>query len=215
MTIPMTDTPLLPWSLDAYEHLAQRADGPMAALVRRAGPVTRPLSRDYFARLVRAIVGQQISGKAAASIYGRLLERAGEPFTPAALQALGDDEVRACGLSQNKLLAVRDLAQRALDDRLDLAHLETLADEDVTAQLVAVRGIGRWTAEMFLMFALGRPDVLPADDLGIQNAVERLYGLESHPTPATVRRLAEEGRWHPYATAACFYLWDSLNNAPV
>jgi DNA-3-methyladenine glycosylase II len=83
------------------------------------------------------------------------------------------------------------------------------------AQLVAVRGIGRWTAEMFLMFALGRPDVLPADDLGIQNAVERLYGLESHPTPTTIRRLAEDGCWHPYATAACFYLWDSLDNTPA
>src|SRR5512140_3064343 len=121
----------------------------MAALVAQAGPVTRPLTRDYFARLVRAIVGQQISGKAAAAIYGRLAARAGTPLTPEALAALPDEEVRTCGLSQNKLLAVRDLAQHALDGRLDLAHLETLPDEEVTTQLVAVRGIGRWTAEMF------------------------------------------------------------------
>src|SRR5205085_10588798 len=109
--ITSSAAPLLPWSQDACAHLSERADPAMAALVRRAGPVTRPLTRDYCARLVRAIVGQQISGKAAAAIYGRLVERAGWPLTPVALQALADDEVRACGLSQNKLLAVRALAQ--------------------------------------------------------------------------------------------------------
>jgi DNA-3-methyladenine glycosylase II len=199
----------------AYEHLSAHADPAMAGLVRRAGPVTRPVTRDYFARLVRAIVGQQISTKAAASIYGRLVVRSGEPPTPAGVQAVPDEELRACGLSQNKLLSIRDLTAHALDGRLDLAHLDTLPDEEVTAQLVAVRGIGVWTAEMFLMFALARPNVLSPGDLGIQNAIERLYALDAHPTPSVVRRIADEGRWHPYATAACFYLWDSLHNAPA
>ena len=207
--------PLLPWSRAAHAHLVAHADPVMAALARERGPVTRPQSREYFARLARAIVGQQISTKAAASIYGRVVERAGGVLTPASLQALDDETLRGAGLSQAKLLSLRDLAAHALDGRLDLAHVETLPDEEVAAQLVAVRGIGTWTAEMFLMFALGRQDILPVDDLGIQNAVERLYQLDAHPKPAQIRQLAAEGHWHPYATAACFYLWDYLNNAPI
>ena len=231
--LPAGEGPLPPWVRPAHEHLL-RADPPLAALVRRQGPVARPLTRDYLGRLVRAIVGQQISGKAAAAIYRRLIDlaertggpdlpgtlaipgtpsapgRPGQPLMPEALAALADDALRACGLSLNKLLAIRDLTQRALDGRLDLRHLDSLPDDEVRAQLVAVRGIGRWTADMFLMFALGRPDVLPAEDLGIQVAVARLYGLDAHPTPAAIRRLAADGGWHPFATAACFHLWESL-----
>ena len=210
-----TDPPTLPWSQAAFDHLTQRADPVMAAHVRRRGIVARPTSRDYFARLARAIVGQQISAKAATSIYNRVIEHTGDPLTPQALQAVPDDALRACGLSQSKLLSLRDLAAHALDGRLDLAHLDSLPNEEVTSQLVAVRGIGPWTAEMFLMFALARPDILAAGDLGIQNAVKRLYALEAHPTPAVIRQLAQDGNWHPYATAACFYLWDSLSNTPA
>jgi len=107
---------------------------------------------------------------------------------------------------------MRDLTARSLDRRLDLAHLETLPDAEVTAQLVAVRGIGKWTADMFLMFALGRPDVLPAEDLAIQKAVQRIYGLSVHPTPAIVRQIADDGGWQPYQSAASFHLWDSLSS---
>jgi DNA-3-methyladenine glycosylase II len=203
------ETPVLPWTLEAHAHLL-RADAPLASLAREYGPISRELTRDYFGRLVRAIVGQQISGKAAASIYGRLAERVDGAMAPESLDSLTDDEIRACGFSRNKLVSVRDLTARALDGRLDLGHLESLSDEEVSAQLIAVRGIGKWTADMFLMFALGRPDVLPAEDLGIQNAVERLYGLDAHPAPRIVKRLAEEGGWGPYRTAASFYLWDSL-----
>src|SRR6266542_2252248 len=167
---PPADPPPLPWSQAAFDHLTQRADPVLAAYVRQRGIVARPTSRDYFARLARAIVGQQISAKAATSIYNRVLEQAGDPLTPQALQAIPDDALRACGLSQSKLLSLRDLAAHALDGRLDLAHLESLPNDEVTAQLVAVRGIGPWTAEMFLMFALGRTDILAAGDLGIQNA---------------------------------------------
>jgi DNA-3-methyladenine glycosylase II len=184
----------------------------MAALAKRQGPLHRDLQKDYFGRLVRAIVGQQISVHAAAAIYRRLEERVPPPLTPEALHALPEEEYRASGFSVNKLLAVRDLAAHALDGRLDLAHLESLEDEEVRQQLVAVRGIGRWTADMFLMFSLGRPDVLPAEDLGIRSGVKRLYGLENSPTPTAIRQMAVENGWHPYATAASLQLWKSLED---
>lgn len=186
----------------------------MAALVRRQGVVVRPTSQDYYARLVRAICGQQISTKAAQSIYDRFAKLAGDPPTPRRVRRLTDEQIRATGFSGGKLASVRDLTERALDGRLDLAHLEQLPDAEIVEQLIAVRGIGRWTAEMFLMFSLGRPDVLAADDLGVQVGIQRLYGLEGRPTPKQVASMAEEGRWHPYATAACFQLWESLRNNP-
>jgi DNA-3-methyladenine glycosylase II len=205
---PNTQYPLS-WSVEAHTHLLN-ADPPMAALARRLGPPEREMKRDYFSRLVRAIVGQQISGVAAASIYRRLAERAGEPLTPERLDSLTDEEIRACGFSVNKLLAVRDLTRHALDGRLDLAHLETLPDEEVREQLVAVRGIGRWTADMFLMFSLGRPDVFPTGDMAILEAIKRLYDLEARPTPKTADKIADEGGWRPFRTAASYYLWKSL-----
>jgi DNA-3-methyladenine glycosylase II len=202
---------LPPWVEVAHTHLLG-ADAPMAALVRRHGPFARPVTRDYYGRLVRAIVGQQISSKAAAAIYARVVAQAGGTLAPAAVRALTPDVLRACGLSEAKLRSIGDLTERALDGRLDLDRLEVLPDHDIVAQLVAVRGIGRWTAEMFLMFALARPDVLPVDDLGIQAGVQRLYALPSRPAPAAIRQLAGDGRWHPYATAASFYLWESLKD---
>lgn len=203
------------WGKAAQRHL-MKADPAMAALVRRQGLVLRPTSKEYFARLVRAIVGQQISTTAATSIYNRFaaLVGSGRKLTPRAVMRLTDEQIRGAGFSGGKLLSVRDLSQRAIDGRLDLAHLETLPDEEIVEQLVAVRGIGRWTAEMFLMFALGRPDVLAADDLGVQVGIERLYELPARPKPAEVRAIAERGRWHPYATEACLQLWESLKNNP-
>jgi DNA-3-methyladenine glycosylase II len=210
---PMPDStdnpPLLPWSEAAYEHLL-KADPAMAGLAKTHGPIGREVKRDYFGRLIRAIVGQQISGPAAAAIYRRLAERAGEPIQPEAFHALADEELRAAGLSRNKLLSVRDLTEHALDGRLDLVHLETLPDDEVRSQLVAVRGIGRWTADMFLMFSLGRPDVFPYDDLGILEGMKRLHDLESRPTPKVALKMANEAGWEPYRTAASFYLWQSL-----
>ncbi len=186
----------------------------MAALVQRQGIVIRPTSRDYYARLVRAICGQQISTRAAQSIYDRFAALAGDPPTPRRVAKLADEQIRAAGFSGAKLASVRDLTERALDGRLDLAHLEQLPDDEIITQLVAVRGIGRWTAEMFLMFSLGRPDVLAADDLGVQVGIQRLYEMEARPTPKQVQAIAEEGRWHPYATEACLQLWESLKNNP-
>jgi DNA-3-methyladenine glycosylase II len=203
------------WGKAAYRHLLN-ADAPMAALVKKQGPVLRPTSKQYFARLVRAIVGQQISTTAATSIYNRFvaLMGKGRKLTPRSVLRLSEEEIRGSGFSGAKLASVRDLAQRAVDGRLDLTHLESLPDEEIIEQLVAVRGIGRWTAEMFLMFSLGRPDVLAADDLGVQVGIQRLYALDGRPTPSQVKQLAQDGRWHPYATEACLQLWESLRNNP-
>jgi DNA-3-methyladenine glycosylase II len=203
------------WGKAAYRHLL-KADAPMAALVKKQGLVVRPTSTEFFARLVRAIVGQQISTTAATSIYNRFvgLMGKGRKLTPRAVLRLSDEQIRGAGFSGAKLLSVKDLAERAVDGRLDLAHLETLPDEEIVEQLVAVRGIGRWTAEMFLMFSLGRPDVLAADDLGVQVGIQRLYGLESRPKPTEVKAIAATGKWHPYATEACLQLWESLKNNP-
>jgi len=202
------------WATAAHQHLLA-ADAPMANLARRQGSVVRSVTGEHFPRLVRAIVGQQISVKAAASIYGRLAAATGEPPTPATLAAQTDEALRACGLSNAKVRAVRDLADHALDGRLNLAHLDTLSDEEVVGQLIAVRGIGRWTAEMFLMFSLARPDVLAAGDLGVQAGIQRLYSTEMRPSPMEVIEIAARGGWHPYATAACFQLWESLKNNPA
>jgi DNA-3-methyladenine glycosylase II len=177
-------------------------------------PVARPPHDDHYAALVRAIVGQQLSTRAARAIYGRLLERFGG-HPPNVEQVLADDpeELRvACGLSRAKVTYLRSLAEHVVSGELELDRMEELPDEEVVAELVAVRGIGAWSAHVFLMFQLGRPDVLAVGDLGIRRAVERAYGLPGLPTPAELTKLGE--RWRPYRTAACLLLWRSLDNAP-
>ena len=170
---------------------------------------------DPFTALVEAIVWQQLSGKAAATIYGRLLARlpGGGPPTPAALAGLGEAEMRAAGLSRAKCAYIRDLATRVLDGSVDLHALDALDDEAVIAELTRVKGIGRWTAEMFLMFRLHRPDVFPMDDLGIVNAIVRAYRLRKMPTRARLQKLAD--RWRPYRSVASWYLWASLDVVPA
>jgi DNA-3-methyladenine glycosylase II len=164
---------------------------------------------------VRAIVGQQLSTRAARAIYGRVLERYdGHP--PTTQQVLDDDPEAlrvAAGLSHAKVRYLRSLAEHVVSGGLELDRLEDLSDEEVTAELVAVKGIGEWSADMFLMFQLGRPDILAVGDLGIRRAAERAYGLPALPTPAALTELAEP--WRPYRTAACLVLWQSLGNAPA
>ena len=165
--------------------------------------------------MLRAIVGQQLSVTAARSIYGRLLDRYdGRPPTPE--QVLGEEpeELRAAaGLSRAKVAYLRSLAEHVLSGELELELLDELTDEEVIAELVAVKGLGEWTAHMFLMFQLERPDVLPVGDLGIRRAIERAYSLEELPDAETIERLAE--RWRPHRTLACRYLWRSLQNEPA
>jgi DNA-3-methyladenine glycosylase II len=173
------------------------------------------LRGDHYAALVRSIVGQQLSTRAARAIYGRLLERFdGHPPTPQQILDDDPDALRvAAGLSHAKVRYLRSLAECVVNGTLQLDRLEELPDEEVIAELVAVKGIGEWSAHMFLMFQLGRPDVVAVGDLGIRRAVERAYDLPALPTPAALTELAEP--WRPYRTAACLVLWHSLANAPA
>jgi DNA-3-methyladenine glycosylase II len=170
---------------------------------------------DHYGALVRAIVGQQLSTKAARSIYLRLAERFGGR-TPTPTEVLADEpeELRAAaGLSRAKVGYLRSLAEHVLSGELELERLDELPDEQVIAELVAVKGLGTWTAHMFLMFHLERPDVLPVGDLGIRRAIERAYGLAALPDATEMERIAEP--WRPYRTLACRYLWRSLDNEPA
>ena len=191
----------------------------MRALVEQHGTLSvakrrRGRPRDAYGTLVRSIVGQQLSTKAAATIYARVLELfGGNVPTPAQLIATPPDSLRSAGLSRAKVAYLRDLAERVEDGDLDLDHLAQLSDAQVSEQLTAIKGIGQWSADMFMIFHLGRPDVLAVGDLGIRRAVERAYGLKEIPDAKALTRIAEP--WRPYRSLACLYLWASLDNAPV
>jgi len=169
---------------------------------------------DPVGELQRAIVGQQLSVHAARAIYGRLTERFdGRPPTPRQILADDPEELRAAaGLSRAKVSFLRSLAEHVLSGELDLERMDELPDEEVIAELVAVNGLGVWSAQMFLMFHLERPDVLPVGDLGIRRAIQRAYALEQLPETDTIERIAEP--WRPHRTLACRYLWRSLHNEP-
>ena len=175
----------------------------------------RPEPHDHYGALVRTIVGQQLSVPAARSIYGRLTARfGGRPPTPAEILAEDPEELReAAGLSRAKVGYLRSLAEHVVSGELELERMDELEDEQVIAELVAVKGLGLWSAQMFLMFHLERPDVLPTGDLGIRRAMQLAYQLPELPEPAAMERIAEP--WRPYRTLACRYLWRSLYNEPA
>jgi DNA-3-methyladenine glycosylase II len=192
-----------------------RSDAVLAALIKQHGPCGLAAAQrtDHFSALVRAITNQQLSTKAAATIYRRLaaLMPADTP-TPQGLAKLTDEQLREVGYSRQKITYLRDLSAHVLDGRLDLESIQDLPDGEVIAALTNVKGIGRWSAEMFLMFRLHRPDVLPVDDLGIVNAIRTQYRLRKAPTPDRIRRIGEA--WKPYRSVASWYLWRSLDNEP-
>jgi 3-methyladenine DNA glycosylase/8-oxoguanine DNA glycosylase len=169
---------------------------------------------DHLTALVGAIVSQQLSTKAASTIFQRVqaLVPGEMGFTAAGINELGDAALRGAGLSRQKVGYLRDLCARIVDGRLLLDELDVLSDEAVIERLVAVKGFGRWTAEMFLMFRLHRPDVLPVGDLGIVKAIQRLYRLRAVPTPKRMLTIGEA--WRPYRSVACWYLWQTLRTAP-
>lgn len=189
-----------------------RRDPRLGAVIKRVGPcgLSAARSREPFAALVRAIMSQQLSGKAADTIHGRVVALAGgvEQLTPARMLALDRDALRAAGVSRPKISYLRDLAERVSDGRLDLPALEHQPDEDVVIAITSVKGLGRWSAEMFLMFRLNRPDVFPVGDLGIVKGVQKLFGMKRRPAPRTMVRLAEP--WRPYRSVAAWYLWRIL-----
>lgn len=192
----------------------------LAALIARVGALGdaragRPDADQHYGALVRSITGQQLSVLAARAIYGRLTDRfGGRAPTPAEILADDPEALRAAaGLSRAKVGFLRSLAEHVISGELKLELLDALPDEEVVAELVAVKGLGLWTAQMFLMFHLGRPDVLPVGDLGIRRAIERAYGLPGLPAPAEMEQIALP--WRPHRTLACRYLWRSLDNEPV
>lgn len=188
------------------------ADAVLGALIERAGPLRLPDGREPFAALVRSIVGQQLSMAAASTIWLRVVALAGE-VTPEAFVRLSAEELRGAGLSRAKAAYVHDLATRVLEGELDLGALPALSDDDVIAEVTKVKGIGRWSAEMFLVFSLGRPDVLALDDAGLLRAAGWLLGLGR---AATRGELAEAGeRWRPYRSLASLYLWHALGEGYV
>ena len=205
--------------LAPHRALAE-GDPVMAELIERLGELSIKARRrrhppvDAYGMLLRSVVSQQVSAKSAATIHGRVLELFdGRTPTPADLLGVGEAKLRAAGLSGRKVSYVRDLAAHIESGELELGRLGELSDAKVVAEISGIRGFGVWSAQMFLMFFLERPDVLPVGDLGIRRAVERAYGLERLPDAGELERIAEP--WRPQRTLACVYLWESLANAPA
>jgi DNA-3-methyladenine glycosylase II len=201
----------------ADEHL-RSVDHVIRRLIDERGPIDPETDRrgsrpDAYEALARAIVGQQLSTKAARSIWARVAELfGGDTPSPGDLISVEPEKLREAGLSWAKVGFLKDLAERVDAGRLDLGRLSELPDEDVIAELTEIKGIGRWTAEMFLIFHLARPDVVSTGDQGIRRAVQLAYGLDELPGPHDLERIAEP--WRPHRTLACLYLWRSLDNIP-
>ena len=199
---------------EAAEYLAAH-DAALKPVIGRAGLCTIRPHKNYYQELVESIISQQLSIKAAATILKRFIDLFGGTF-PSPEQILGKDieAYRGVGLSRGKAAYVRHLAQHVIDGKVKFDHLDGLSNDDVIKELTAVKGIGEWTAHMFMMFCMGRLDVLAHGDLGVKNGIQKLYGLKTQPDAAMVQRIAKKNQWHPYETVACWYVWKSLDNAP-
>jgi DNA-3-methyladenine glycosylase II len=199
--------PVDPWA-EGVDHLRQ-LDPKWQAIIEEVGPCKLVLRPDRFGALVRAIIGQQISSKAAASIDKRVRELAGEPHAPEAILQAGEAALRTCGLSGVKARYVLNLAQAVRDGEVPLDEVHAWEDEAIVAALTSIKGVGPWTAEMFLIFALGRPDVLSPGDLGIRAGLKRFYELDELPNPRECHELTE--KWRPHRTVAMWYLWKGID----
>jgi DNA-3-methyladenine glycosylase II len=194
----------------ARRHLSRR-DAILKPLIRAIGPCTLKLSDDHFATLVRAIVSQQISGKAAQAISARLLAKVGR-FQPKRILAAAAEDLRSAGLSGGKQRSIRDLAEKCRDGVVPLKALAAMEDAEIVATLTQVHGIGPWTAEMFLIFSLGRTDVLPVGDYGLRAGVQKHYQLGELPKKQTLLELTQE--WKPFRSIGTWYIWRSLGGVP-
>lgn len=195
----------------ACKHL-MKVDPKLGRIIKQVGrcELHAFAPRDPFEALCMSIASQQLSTKAADTIFRRFCDLfPNRKPTPEAVMTLSEAEIRAAGFSRPKVTFIKDLAAHVLDGRLDLKGLKKHPDDEVMRQLVAVKGIGRWTAEIFLMFRLGRPDIFPADDLGLMNAVQRVYGLRKRPDAKRLRKMGEA--WKPHRSIAAWYLWQSLD----
>ena len=203
---------LTPTHIESARRHLRAADPVMQSIIDAVGPYTLWFEQDRFAMLVRSIVSQQISTSAARAIRKRLQDLAGpEGLTAANLARFRADELRSVGLSPQKAAYVADLSAKVNDGTVDLRRIGRLPDEQVVGRLTQVKGIGRWTAQMFLIFSLGRPDVFPHDDLGVRTAIRDRYGLTDLPDKATSYAIAAS--WRPYASVASWYCWRSLDLA--
>ncbi|HTE22618.1 MAG TPA: DNA-3-methyladenine glycosylase [Candidatus Limnocylindria bacterium] len=199
----------------ATAHLS-RSDPVLAQVIATSPPCDIRPHKNYYQELVDSIISQQLSVKAARTIERRFCELFGSSDFPPPEKILGKDtdELRSAGLSRGKAMYVRDLAQHVIDGQLKFDHLDILDNEDVIRELTAVKGIGEWTAHMFLMFCMGRLDILPHGDLGIKNGIQKLYSLDHVPTPDEISELAKKNNWHPYQSVAAWHIWQSLDNTP-
>jgi DNA-3-methyladenine glycosylase II len=196
-------------------RLLARRDPRLGVVIKRCrNSPEHPKRIEHFTALVRVVAGQQLSTKAAQTIFNRVAACFPENLpTPSGFAAVTDGQLRAAGLSRQKIAYMRDLCVKVADGTLRLADLEQLPDDEVIREITQVKGFGRWSAEMFLMFRLNRPDVLPVGDLGIVKAMQRCYGLRKPPTPDRMLKIGEA--WRPYRSVACWYLWRSLENEPL
>jgi DNA-3-methyladenine glycosylase II len=194
----------------AILHL-RTSDPVLAKIIERVGPCRLANREPTFETLARSITFQQLHGKAAATIFDRVRKAVGRRFTAAAFLKLTPEQLRACGLSRQKIASLTDLAEHVACRRINFRKLHALDDEEVIALLSEVRGVGVWTAQMFLLFALERPNVMPLEDLGIRNAVRKAYGLAEMPKSTELAKIAE--KWHPHCSVASWYLWRSLDGA--
>jgi len=191
----------------AIHHL-RKSDPILAAIIDRVGDYGIEFRDPDFSTLVKSIVYQQLSGRVASVIFGRLVTAAGDPLTPHNILKLRPARMRSLGLSTQKTKYIRDLARHTRDGRVVFAELPQLSDQEIIDRLTRVKGVGTWTVHMFLIFALRRLDILPTGDLGIRNAIRKAYGLKELPLAAEMEELA--ARWRPYCTVASWYLWRSL-----
>src|SRR5215469_13891473 len=192
----------------ALAHLRTR-DPVLASIIARVGEFKMQYREPVFASLVRSIVFQQLHGKAATTIFNRLLEKAGGELTPESILKLRTSQMRVVGLSNQKLTYIRDLAKKTKSGKLNFERLPQLSDDEVVAHLTQIKGIGVWTAHMFLIFALRRENVLPTGDLGVRAAMRKAYDMKVLPKPVTMQRLAKS--WNPYCSVASWYMWRSLD----
>jgi DNA-3-methyladenine glycosylase II len=192
----------------AVTHL-KKSDPILRAIIARVGPCRMEYGPPEFHSLAESIVYQQLNGNAAATIFKRFAALAGDPVTPKGILRLTEPQMRSVGLSKQKSSYLRDMAERASRGELDFSKLHTLPDEDVIQHLTQVKGVGEWTAQMFLMFTLRRPNILPTGDFGVQMAIKKHYRKRKLPKPAMMQKLARP--WEPYRSIACWYLWRSLD----
>jgi DNA-3-methyladenine glycosylase II len=192
----------------AINHL-KKSDPILSAIIERVGGCRMEFSPAEFHSLAEAIIYQQLNGKAAVTIFKRFAALAGDPVTPQGIVKLSDAQLRSVGLSKQKSTYLRDMAQRATRGELDFSRLPEMSDDEVIKHLTQVKGVGVWTAHMFLMFTLKRPNVLPTGDFGIQMAIKKHYKKRKMPKPAQMEKIAKA--WEPYRSVACWYLWRSLD----